>query len=62
MVIIGQNSRLGSSQNPGYDLGQGPGSCPVAERAATEMISLPMYPTLTLEQADHVADVLLASL
>jgi dTDP-4-amino-4,6-dideoxygalactose transaminase len=25
-------------------LGQGPGSCPVAERAAGEMISLPMFP------------------
>ena len=36
-------------------LGQGPGSCPVAERAAGEMISLPMFPELTLEQVDHVA-------
>ena len=43
-------------------LGQGPGSCPVAERAAKEMISLPMFPDLTIEQVDHVADVLLASL
>ena len=36
-------------------LGQGPGSCPVAERAADEMISLPMFPELTIEQVDHVA-------
>jgi dTDP-4-amino-4,6-dideoxygalactose transaminase len=43
-------------------LGQGPGSCPIAERAAREMISLPMFPDLTVEQVDRVADVLLASL
>jgi len=36
--------------------------CPVAERAAAEMISLPMFPDLTVEQVDHVAGVLLASL
>ena len=36
-------------------LGQGPGSCPVAERAADEMISLPMFPELTIAQVDHVA-------
>ncbi|HVV84608.1 MAG TPA: DegT/DnrJ/EryC1/StrS family aminotransferase [Kofleriaceae bacterium] len=35
-------------------LGQGRGSCPVAERAADEMISLPMFPELTVEQIDHV--------
>ncbi|MDB4956225.1 MAG: dTDP-3-amino-3,6-dideoxy-alpha-D-galactopyranose transaminase [Myxococcales bacterium] len=43
-------------------LGQGPGSCPVAERAAKEMISLPMFPDLTVEQVDHVAESLVASL
>jgi dTDP-4-amino-4,6-dideoxygalactose transaminase len=43
-------------------LGQGPGSCPVAERSAGEMISLPMFPDMTVAQADHVADVLLAAL
>jgi dTDP-4-amino-4,6-dideoxygalactose transaminase len=43
-------------------LGQGPGSCPIAERAAKEMISLPMFPDLTLEQVDHVVEVLVASL
>jgi dTDP-4-amino-4,6-dideoxygalactose transaminase len=32
--------------------------CPVAERAAKEMISLPMFPDLTIAQVDHVADVL----
>ncbi|HEX4419302.1 MAG TPA: DegT/DnrJ/EryC1/StrS family aminotransferase [Kofleriaceae bacterium] len=43
-------------------LGQGPGSCPVAERAAGEMISLPMYPDLTLAQVDHVAQALATAL
>jgi dTDP-4-amino-4,6-dideoxygalactose transaminase len=39
-------------------LGQGPGSCPVAERAAAEMISLPMFPDLTIAQVDRVIDAL----
>jgi dTDP-4-amino-4,6-dideoxygalactose transaminase len=43
-------------------LGQGPGSCPVAERAAAEMISLPMYPDLTVAQVDRVVAALRAAL
>ena len=43
-------------------LGQGPGSCPVAERAADEMISLPMYPDLTIAQVDEVVDQLIDAL
>jgi dTDP-4-amino-4,6-dideoxygalactose transaminase len=43
-------------------LGQGSGSCPVAEHAAREMISLPMFPDMTPAQVDRVVDVLLASL
>jgi dTDP-4-amino-4,6-dideoxygalactose transaminase len=43
-------------------LGQGPGSCPVAERSVKEMISLPMFPDMTVEQVDRVVEVLLASL
>lgn len=39
-------------------LGQGPGSCPIAERAADEMISLPMFPDLTTAQVDRVVDAL----
>lgn len=35
-------------------LGQGKGSCPVAERAVGEMISLPMFPELTDAQIDAV--------
>jgi dTDP-4-amino-4,6-dideoxygalactose transaminase len=42
-------------------LGQGPGSCPVAERAAREMISLPMFPDMTDAQVDRVCEVLSAS-
>jgi dTDP-4-amino-4,6-dideoxygalactose transaminase len=32
--------------------------CPVAERAAREMISLPMFPDLTVEQVERVCDSL----
>ena len=39
-------------------LGYGPGDFPVAERVAAEVLSLPMYPHLTLEQQTHVADAL----
>jgi len=35
-------------------LGQGPGSCPVAEEAADEILSLPLYPELTEAQIAHV--------
>src|SRR5262249_36508789 len=39
-------------------LGQAPGSCPVAERAASEILSLPLYPELPLEAIERVAAVL----
>ena len=35
-------------------LGRGPGSFPVAERAAANCLSLPIFPELTDAQADHV--------
>jgi dTDP-4-amino-4,6-dideoxygalactose transaminase len=38
------------------DLGLGPGSYPVAERAAQEVLSLPMFPELTDAQVDAVAE------
>ena len=40
------------------DLGLGPGSFPVAERAAASMISLPLYPGITAEQQEYVVDAL----
>jgi dTDP-4-amino-4,6-dideoxygalactose transaminase len=41
---------------PAYaSLTQGLGSFPVAERAAEQLVSLPMYPELTLEQLELVA-------
>jgi len=43
-------------------LGQGAGSCPIAERAASEMISLPMYPDLTHDQVIAVVEALKAAL
>jgi dTDP-4-amino-4,6-dideoxygalactose transaminase len=39
-------------------LDKGVGSCPVAERAAQEMISLPMYPALALADVDRVVDAI----
>jgi dTDP-4-amino-4,6-dideoxygalactose transaminase len=33
-----------------------PGSLPVAEKCASEFVSLPMYPELTVEQIAYVAD------
>jgi dTDP-4-amino-4,6-dideoxygalactose transaminase len=36
-------------------LGHGPGSFPEAERAANEVVSLPMFPELQAEQIERVA-------
>jgi dTDP-4-amino-4,6-dideoxygalactose transaminase len=38
------------------DLGLRPGSLPVAEQAAREVLSLPLYPELTEQQIEKVAD------
>jgi dTDP-4-amino-4,6-dideoxygalactose transaminase len=43
------------------DLGQGPGSFPVAERAAQRVLSLPMHPHLTEQHQKCVVDVLVAA-
>lgn len=39
-------------------LGHGPGSFPVTEQAANEILSLPMYAEITPEQQERVVDVL----
>jgi dTDP-4-amino-4,6-dideoxygalactose transaminase len=39
-------------------LGYGPGAFPVAERAAAEILSLPLYPHMTAVQQEYVAEVL----
>jgi len=39
-------------------LGHKPGDFPVAEKAARECLSLPIYPELTEEQVLRVADVI----
>jgi dTDP-4-amino-4,6-dideoxygalactose transaminase len=43
-------------------LGHGPGSFPVAEQAAKEILSLPMFPEITPEQQTAVAEALRAAL
>ena len=43
-------------------LGLGPGSFPVAEQAATEILSLPLYPHITAAQQAVVAEALQAAL
>lgn len=43
-------------------LGCGPGSFPVTERIAQEILSLPIYPGITESQQKHVVDSLLESL
>src|SRR5437867_4468291 len=40
-------------------LGYKAGSCPESERAATEVLSLPIYPELTRPQLEEVADAIL---
>ena len=40
------------------ELGYGPGSLPTTERIADQIFSLPMYPSLTVEEQDRVISVL----
>ena len=40
-------------------LEQGAGSCPESEKAASEVMALPIYPELTDDMKDHVADTIL---
>jgi dTDP-4-amino-4,6-dideoxygalactose transaminase len=40
------------------DLGYRPGACPVAEAAAAEILSLPLYPQITAAQQERVVDEL----
>ena len=43
-------------------LGHGVGAFPVAERAAGELLSLPLYPHITDEQQVRVVETLVAAL
>jgi dTDP-4-amino-4,6-dideoxygalactose transaminase len=43
------------------ELGYTQGAFPVAERAACEILSLPMFPGITWAQQEHVVDVLLSA-
>lgn len=44
------------------ELGYGPGDFPVAEAAASEILTLPLYPQITGEQQQYVAQALRAAL
>ena len=47
---------------PAYaHLGLRAGSFPIAEQAASEILSLPLYPHLTFDQQEYVAAVLLSA-
>jgi dTDP-4-amino-4,6-dideoxygalactose transaminase len=47
---------------PAYaDLGYGPGDFPVAERAAHEVLSLPMYPELRPDQVEAISELVRAA-
>jgi dTDP-4-amino-4,6-dideoxygalactose transaminase len=43
-------------------LGYGEGAFPVAERCASELLSLPLYPEITAGQQEHVVSVLAEAL
>ena len=48
-------------QQPAYkNLGYKAGDFPVSEKAATEILSLPLYPELTRDQIQHVAECVLS--
>lgn len=47
-------------QDVAVDLGYAPGSFPVAEAQSKKILSLPIYPELTLEQRDHVVASIIA--
>jgi dTDP-4-amino-4,6-dideoxygalactose transaminase len=44
------------------ELGRGPGTFPVAERAARELLSLPLFPEITPDQQQRVACALMSAL
>lgn len=50
-------------RHPGFeDLGYAAGSCPVAENAYGELLSLPLFPRLTDSQQDRVVESLRTAL
>jgi aminotransferase EvaB len=58
-IITGVHYPVPLHRMPAYqDLGYAPGSFPVAERAAEELLSLPLFPELTHDEQDRVIQAL----
>lgn len=59
-IVTGIHYPIPLHQQPAYrHFGLPPGSFPVAERYADELLSLPMYPELTDEQIVYISDTLI---
>jgi dTDP-4-amino-4,6-dideoxygalactose transaminase len=55
----GKHIAIPIHEQPGYrHLGYEKGAFPVTEKLCIELVSLPIYPTMTIEQADYVASSL----
>jgi dTDP-4-amino-4,6-dideoxygalactose transaminase len=59
-VATGVHYPLALSQQPA--LGEWAGRCPAAERAAAEVLSLPLDPLMTVDEVDRVCDAMLSVL
>jgi len=58
-IATGVHYPLPLHLQPAYDhLGLRPGTLPITERAATEVMSLPIYPEMTDAQGEHVVRVI----
>jgi dTDP-3-amino-3,4,6-trideoxy-alpha-D-glucose transaminase len=56
-IRTGRHYPVPAHLTPAYEwLGYGPGSFPVAERLARELLSLPLFPSITTSQIDLVVD------
>jgi dTDP-4-amino-4,6-dideoxygalactose transaminase len=58
-IFTGLHYPVPAHLQPAYAfLGRGPGSFPVSERLAGEILSLPMFPSITAEEIDYVCEAI----